>query len=462
MKEIPLFVVALVCCLFAAPSRAEIPVSGKPVPALSFLEEDIQTYMEESYVDAAVVGISRFGKIVYCRGFGWKDHDKTIPLQESAAFRIASITKTFTAAVIVDLVAKGMLDPDDHAFDLGQAGGGILDLKPFPGPDPGDPRLADITVHDLVYHTGGWDRLLEPDPTNRELFIKSAMGLTELPTEEETMRWTLGQPLQHDPGGTKEYYANIGYLALGLIAEQISGTNLLSYVRTYLLTDDLWFPAGDIFMGRTFAADQDSREPYYDYPVNVVNVFDPSGPRVWEPYGGWNHEVKTSYGRMVSTVIPLLQQAHHYALNGVDRGQPIDGTTHLASDHGGALRGSRSILFQGSDGIDVVVMTNRWDPGQETSARDILNLVLNNIDSHNFAWHMESVDCRWFDFNYSGAEEGSFDRPFDDINDLGNVPSFAKVRFKPGSTSWSGVITRGHLELDTLDGGSAVIGLAGD
>jgi len=193
MRASIVLAVAMSVCLFPALSGAQVPVSGKPVPALSFLDGTIQTYMTEHYVDAAVVGISYFGKTVYCRGFGWSDRDKQNPLQENATFRVASITKTFTAAVIMDLVDRELLDLEDHAFDLGQPGGGILDLVPFPPSDPIDPRLRNITVYHLLHHTGGWDRDLVTDPTNQELVIQNAMGLSELPTAEETMRWVSSQ-----------------------------------------------------------------------------------------------------------------------------------------------------------------------------------------------------------------------------------------------------------------------------
>ena len=442
--------------MIASTALGQHPISGKPVPALSFLEDPILEYMDANNVHAAVVGIAHGGEIIYWRGFGWKDQDLTIPLQETAAFRVASVTKTFTAAMIMDLVNRGFLDLNAFAFNLGQPEGGILDLVPFPNGELGDPRLAQIRVVHLLSHTAGWDRDLVPDPTGQELVIQNAMGLPQLPDQEETMRWVLGRPLQHTPG-FEENYANIGYLALGLIAQQVSGTDLLSYVRTYLLTDELWFPARDILMGRTFAAQQDPREPFYNYPVSVTNVFDPDGPLVWKPYGGWNHELKDYYGRIVATAIPLLHQASHFVLNGVDRGQPLP-VGHSTQLHGGALYGARAELYQGSNGTDLVVMTNRYDTNVENSAQDIRDLILEGLSSNSFLWPHELMDFTWFDFAHSGAEEGSYDLPYGSVNDLGNIAAYTKVKIKPGSTPWSGVITRGHISLHAESGGSAVIG----
>ena len=453
--------VGLLLVLVPAAWAQNVPISGKPVPELSFLDGPIQLYLDIEEINAAVVGVSYYGEIVYMRGFGWSDRELTNPLQETATFRVASITKAFTAAMIMDLEYKGMLDLDEFAFDLGQPEGGILNLEPFPGPDPGDSHLADVTVRHLLFHEAGWDRDSDAgDLTGRgsELLVKGEMGLASLPTQEEFMRWTLGQPLQNAPGDSTDY-SNVGYMALGLVAAQKSGTDLLSYVRTHLLTTGLWFPLEDLFQGRGLAEFQDPREPHYNYEFNWTNVYNPS-QEVWAPYGGWDHELKEYFGRIVASAAPLLHLAHRYFLNDEDRGKPIQTTAHGRHMHGGALLGARSELWQGPDGYDIVVMTNRYG-GTVTpdSAKDIRNLVINLIEDNQPDWPTETVDCRWFDFSYPWIDqEGTYDRPFDEVDDLGNIPAWSKVKFKPGSSPWTGVITRGHIALSAEAGGSVVIG----
>ena len=454
MKVPLLLILALAMFLLASPLRAQPPTSGMPVPELSFMDDIIHAYMDTTDAVGIVLGVSSQGQIIFWRGYGWSDADQTIAMQETATMRVASITKTFTTAVIIDLIDRGMLGQHDWAFDLDQPGGGILNLEPFP--ELIDERFKGISVYHLLHHKGGWDRDIIPDPTSIELQIQDEMGLAQLPSIEETMRWALGQQLQHMPG-SETHYANIGYLALGLIAEQVSGTDILSYVRTHLLTDDLWYPSTDLFMGRTFAADQDPREPYYNYPYEWVNVFDPDGPLVLAPYGGWNHELKDGYGRMVANAIPLLQMAHHYYLNGEERGQPI-GTNHASRNHGGALFGASSKLRQRDDGIDFVIMVNSYVNSDRVYASEISGHLDDALDAINIVWPTETVDCRWFDFAHTGQEKGSFDFPYGSINDLGNIPPYSKIKFKPGSSPWTGVITRGHLALSATQEGSVVIG----
>lgn len=452
MRTVSLPVLAAAVILIAGTAGAQPPTSGKPVPELSFLDDIVHAYMDTTDAKGVVLGVSHQGRPIFWRGYGWSDENQTVPMQETATFRVASINKTFTAAVIRDLINLGLLDLSDRAFDLGQPGGGILNLEPFPV--LADVRFRDITIEHLLLHKGGWDRDTEHDPTNRELVIQGDMGLAQLPSIRETMRWALGQDLQFAPG-TDEQYANIGYLALGLIAEQVSGTDLISYVRTHLLTDELWFPTSDFFMGRTFAADQDPREPHYIFPNTWVNVFDPDGPRVPAPYGGWNHEQKDGYGRLVANAIPLLHLAHRVYLNGNGRGLPI-GDTHVSSEHGGALWGACGVLRQRDDGIDFVIMVNGYKDDRHY-AKEIRTLIGNAIHPA-IQWPDETVDCRWLDFAHVGEEQGSYDLPYGSINDLGNIPAYSKVKFKSGTSPWTGVVTRGHLELSTTAGGAVVIG----
>jgi len=439
-------------CLAVAPALAQRPITGMPVPELSFLDDTVHAFMDTSLVRGVVLGVADQGRIIYMRGFGWQDEALTEPLQENAVMRIASITKTFTAAIIIDLVDRGLLSLDDQAFDIAHDGSGILDLEPFP--TAGSLLLDNIRISHLLQHTAGWDRIENFDLTTRELQIQDEMGLAQLPTRAETMRWILGHPLQHVPGSEYEY-SNEGYVALGLIAEQVSGIDLLSYVRTYLLTEDLWFPMTDIFMGFTREADVDQREPFYNTPWFTTNVFDPDGPDVRASYGGRYIEIRNGQGRIVAGAAPLLHHAHRFYLNGDERGQPI-GEVHVTRNHGGALAGSNSLLRQRDDGIDYIILTNRYV--DVTHAVQLGNLLQDVLDANVVPPLDETVDCRWMDFGYGGAEQGSYEMPFGSVNDLGSVPPFSKVKIKPGSSAWTGVVTRGKLLLTSTRTGSAVIG----
>lgn len=453
--RLDLFLIAIAVLMPAmvSPARAQRPVTGRPVPELAAVDAAVLGYMDTSDVGGAIVGISRHDRIVYLRGFGWSDAARTVPMRENRVQRVASITKTFTAAVIIDLVRRGLLSLTDHAFALDQDEPGILQLDPFPSLY--DARSADIDIDHLLHHTAGWDRDLAQDPTQHELDCQEAMELDHLPEAQELMRWTLGRPLQHDPG-TVEAYSNVGYLALGLIAEQVSGMSLLEYVRTYLLTDELWFPSADILMGFTFEDELDPREPHYNFDGLRVNVFDPDGPLVPAPYGSWNHEMKDGYGRVVTGAVPLLHHADRFVLNGPERGSRIAGS-HDTQAHGGAQPGNNSYLIQMSGGTDVVVLVNEWD-GETTHAAGIASDVLAALAQFQFPWIAETVESSWLEPGFTGEKHGSYDLPFSELGDLNAVGDWTSIKVKAGSSGWTGVVGGAHVLIDAAEGATAVFG----
>ncbi len=146
----------------------------------------------------------------FCRGAA--DMRTGRPISAATNFRLASVTKQFTAAAVMLLVRDGRLSYDDR---LGRF---------FPGfPDYG----KDITVRELLRHTSGlpdYEDLMAPAPAGRpmeEIQIKDA-GVLEL-----LMHAGAGK---FEPG-TKWAYSNSGYVLLGLIVEKVSGLPFPSFMR---------------------------------------------------------------------------------------------------------------------------------------------------------------------------------------------------------------------------------------
>ncbi len=150
-----------------------------------------------SFSGAALV--ARDGKILLQRGYGLADRQSKRPNTEQTRFRIASITKEFTAVAILLLQARGKLDVRDHVCDY------ISDCPAAWG---------DITLHQLLAHTSGI-REHYADP--------SYPAWQETPvTPVEDMERFAAWPLEFAPG-TSWKYSNSGYVVLGLIIERVSG-----------------------------------------------------------------------------------------------------------------------------------------------------------------------------------------------------------------------------------------------
>src|SRR5262245_50546319 len=164
-----------------------IAVTGQPNPDLASFDDMMLAFLAKHDVPGAALAVTRDGMLVYARGFGIADHAG--PVLPRALFRVASISKPITAVAILKLIEEGKLKLDDRAF-------AVLQLQPFlPKGRKRDPRLKDITVRQLLQHTGGWDRDKSFDPMFRSVDIAKAFQAPPPAQAQHIIRYMLGQPL---------------------------------------------------------------------------------------------------------------------------------------------------------------------------------------------------------------------------------------------------------------------------
>jgi CubicO group peptidase (beta-lactamase class C family) len=343
--------------LIALPGCSETTAPITRPPGLEVFDSLIVNFMEATGIEAAALGIMRDGEVVYQKGFGWQDAAHQVPLASDAMMRLASVSKPITAAAVRQLIDDGMFTLSDAVFDVGQPDGGLLGLVPFPV--LGDDRLGDVTVRHLLQPEGGWDRDVAGDLTYREITIASVMSVSSPPGRLNTLRYILGQPLQFTPG-TRDEYSNIGYMVLGLIVEEVTGRDYLSYVYETVF-EPLGVPHEDIVQGRTFPADRDPREPWYDDDSMAPNVFDPEGSTVRRPDGGWDHEARIAQGGLVASTRTILEFLEVFQVAGDAIGTRRTGSESSGWrwNHTGSLPGTNTLARQRGDGINYVVLFNK-------------------------------------------------------------------------------------------------------
>ena len=216
-----------------------IPVSGQSIPELQGFDDLLKGYLHQNpSIPGVSLAFARRGRLIYARGFGYADLDTRDSVEPTSRFRIASVSKTLTAAAIMLLVQRERLKLSDHAFPL-------LDLQmPFHEKSPLDSRLNSITIHHLLCHTAGWSRNLgrNPfetwtgfDPMFYPVQIAESLGVSSPASPTEIVRFMLTRPLDFDPG-TRYWYSNFGYCVLGRIIEKVSGTSYEEFVRKELLS----------------------------------------------------------------------------------------------------------------------------------------------------------------------------------------------------------------------------------
>jgi len=178
------------------------------------IDELISTYEEYGKFNGSVL-VSDQGKVIYKKGFGMANMEWDIPNQPNTKHRLGSITKQFTAMLILQLVAEGKLDLQEpiskYLPDYPKATGDI------------------ITTHHLLTHTSGIP--------NYTAFPKFMADESRNPySPKEFLKKFDEKKLDFTPG-EKFSYSNSGYFLLGAIVEKLSG-------KTYeqMLQDKIFTP----------------------------------------------------------------------------------------------------------------------------------------------------------------------------------------------------------------------------
>jgi CubicO group peptidase (beta-lactamase class C family) len=161
--------------------------------------------------------VARGGRVVFERGLGFANLEWKIPNDAHTRFEIGSMTKQFTALLILQFVNEGKIKLD----------GRLSDYLPYYRSDTG----GQVTVHHLLSHTSGIPEFLTP------AFLQDAASRKRYGVREFAVERCSGD-LQFPPG-TNFAYSNSGYFLLGAILESVSG-------KTYeqLLEQQILAPLG--------------------------------------------------------------------------------------------------------------------------------------------------------------------------------------------------------------------------
>jgi CubicO group peptidase (beta-lactamase class C family) len=162
----------------------------------------------------AVMGVVIDGELAWVKAAGVRETDNKSPVTPETVFRIASMTKSFTAMAILKLRDEGKLSLDDAAARYVPALGDL----PYPTSDS-----PAITIRHLLTHSEGFP---EDNP----------WGDRQLAQTDETMRaWMkAGIPFSTAPGTAFEY-SNYGFAILGQVIAKASGKPYADYVRDSIL-----------------------------------------------------------------------------------------------------------------------------------------------------------------------------------------------------------------------------------
>ena len=160
------------------------------------------------------VGIVHNGKLVYRKGFGYADVESKIPITPKTCFRIASISKTFTAVAIIQLVEQGKINLDDR----------VEKYLPWFNAQTKDTDSRNITIRQILSHTGGVFRDGNTPHWENDKFPDLA-GLKKSISNKTVVFENL----------TKFKYSNFGFALLGEIIKKASDISYDEYVARHII-----------------------------------------------------------------------------------------------------------------------------------------------------------------------------------------------------------------------------------
>jgi CubicO group peptidase (beta-lactamase class C family)/uncharacterized membrane protein YidH (DUF202 family) len=176
----------------------------------AFFDGVLSQRLERDDIAGAAVAVVKDGEVLLEKGYGYADVAKKVPVSpQETVFGIASISKTFTATAVMQLVAAGQLNLDadvDRYLDFKVA-------KTFPEP---------ITLRRLLTHTAGFE---ESGKDN----IEDPAAMSKLGPFLATH-----QPVQIFRPGTRIAYSNYGNSLAGYVVERAAGQPFADYIAQHI------------------------------------------------------------------------------------------------------------------------------------------------------------------------------------------------------------------------------------
>lgn len=207
---------------------------GRQIPSavqerIDVLDYWISTRIHDEELPSITIAVVDDQRIVWSKAYGLADVEAGRPATTRTLYRIASVTKLFTASAILQLRDAGKLQLDDPV------------AKHLPSFRPKDPCAAGATLRSNAQPIDCAD---QPPITIRQLLTHTS-GLPregtspywndlDFPTEEELLRELQSEEAIHEPG-TDYKYSNLGVSLLGQVVEAVSGERWATYVRRHIL-----------------------------------------------------------------------------------------------------------------------------------------------------------------------------------------------------------------------------------
>jgi CubicO group peptidase (beta-lactamase class C family) len=325
---------------------AVLLLTGCTSAPMTTIDELMRPY--SGNVPGAGVVVTRDGATIFAKAYGLADVENRIPATTRTNYRLASVTKQFTATAILALVERGDIALDDPI-------GTFLPTLP--------PLVRPLRIRHLLTHTSGlvdYEDLI-PESNSRQVHDRDVLSMLE---RENRLLF---------PAGSSYRYSNSGYALLALIVEQVSGVSFPDFLRREIFepagmsssiafVDGVNEPANRAF-GHAWV---DGRFVRADQSVTSAVLGDGGIYSSIDDLARWEsallstrilskNSLDRAWTKSTATDDPNVDYGFGWRISAVD------GTTMLW--HSGETRGFRNVMMRFPEKrLMVALLTNRNDP----------------------------------------------------------------------------------------------------
>ena len=347
------------------------------------VEKSIRAIMSQTNVVGVSVAVVKNNKIIYTQSFGLKNIETNTPLTDDCIFRIASISKSFSATSIMQLVEAKKLSLEDDASDL----------IGFPLRNPKFPDKV-ITLKMLLSHRSS---------------INDSQGYFSLDSINPVTNPNYAKCYNNYEPGTGYMYCNLNYNMTGAIIEKFSGERFDQYVKHHVL-DPLNIYGGycvDSLDKNRFATIYDFNKETAKF-INSPNAYAPRSEEIahyemgkttpiFSPTGGMKISAtdlakymimhmnlgKANGKRIISKRSARLMQTplssdENYGLAILKTDKLIEGKT-LTGHTGSAYGLFSTMFFEPNEKFGIVVISNGCNPVYDNGFNAFMKNTVNSL-----------------------------------------------------------------------------------
>jgi len=339
----------------------------------SEMEQSIEQAMADNKVPGAIVGVWVPGWGTWVHTEGTADLATGCGIKPADKVRIASITKTFTATVILQLVDEGTLSLDDTVDRWA----------------PEVPYSDQITIRQVCNHTSGIYSMTEDEDFDN--------ALLDGPLGKWTFEEMLEVTLKHDPyfpPGEGWHYSDMGYELLGLIIEKVTGNDVEQEIQKRVVEElgltNTSFPYGPEMTGEYSHGYVERDGILVDYTET-----DPSAPWAGGAIISNLYDLKTWVKALADGTL-LGQATQEERLTWVDMPgmERFEGKYGLGIcsfggfvGHNGEILGyNSSMYYLPSKDATIVVLLNKCRPGTESPADEVFLHIAKILFPEEVPW----------------------------------------------------------------------------